>query len=605
MPSTPALDLIDLAKKATVAYQRPDLTARLDATRRRVADPDVRVLVVGEFKQGKSALVNALVSADVCPEDDDISTAVTTAVRYTAGAPSVTVVREAAGPADGQVRAERTDVPFSDLSRYVSEAGNPGNRERVSHVEVTVPRKLLSTGLVVVDTPGVGGLGSAHGAMTMAALPTADAVLLVSDCATEYTAPELRFLQQATALCPTVACVLTKTDLYPEWRRIADLDRGHLDRQGVRAPILPVSSVLRRAAAAANDAALNEESGFKAFVTYLREQVLAQSEQLDRRAASRDVLAVVEQISYRMRAELQAQQNPVEADRLIARLQDAKQRAEDLKKRSSRWQTTLNDGFGDLQSDIDHDLRDRMRALQKEAEETLEGDDPAVIWDQFAEWLHAAVAQAASTNFVWASQRAQHLSLVVADHFVAGGQVDLPDLSRDRAPGTGGHVAPMIRPEMAKFNLGSALITGMRGGQGGVMMFGLITSLAGMAMLNPITGAAAVLLGAKGVRDERKRLLERRRADAKQAVRRHVDDVTFAVGKDSRDLLRAVQRHLRDHFQEIAAQVSTSMAESVASAQAAVKTVTSEREERVRTLTTELDRLAALEKRAKALVGDD
>ena len=39
--------------------------------------------------------------------------------------------------------------------------------------------KLLATGLVLVDTPGVGGLGSAHGAATMSALPTADAVLLV------------------------------------------------------------------------------------------------------------------------------------------------------------------------------------------------------------------------------------------------------------------------------------------------------------------------------------------------------------------------------------------------------------------------------------------
>ncbi|MDL5154372.1 dynamin family protein [Actinomycetospora termitidis] len=605
MPSTPALDLIDLAKKATAAYGRPDLSDRLDATRRRVADPDVRVLVVGEFKQGKSALVNALVSAEICPVDDDISTSVTTAVRYTDGAPSVSVVRESAGPADGEVRSERTDVPFGDLQRYVSEAGNPGNRENVSYVEVTVPRKLLSTGLVVVDTPGVGGLGSAHGAMTMAALPTADAVLLISDAATEYTAPELRFLQQATALCPTVACVLTKTDLYPEWRRIADLDRGHLRRQGVRAEILPVSSVLRRAAAAANDAALNEESGFKALVTYLREQVLAQSEKLDRRAASQDVLSIVEQISYRMRSELAAQENPGEADQLIARLEQAKQRAEDLKKRSARWQTTLNDGFGDLQSDIDHDLRDRMRALQKESEELLEAEDPGEIWDQFAEWLHAAVAQAASTNFVWASQRAQHLSLQVADHFVAGGQIALPDLSRTRARDAGGHVNPMIRPEMAKFHLGSALLTGMRGGQGGVMMFGMITSLAGMAMLNPITGAAALLLGAKGVRDERKRLLERRRADAKQAVRKHIDDVTFQVGKDSRDLLRNVQRHLRDHFQDIAQEVATSMSESVASAQAAVKSVTTEREERKRNLTAELDRLAALEKKAKALVAND
>jgi len=76
-----AVALVDLALKATSAYGRPDLGRRLQATRSRLADPNVRVLIVGEFKQGKSQLVNALVNAPVCPVDDDIATAVPTVVR--------------------------------------------------------------------------------------------------------------------------------------------------------------------------------------------------------------------------------------------------------------------------------------------------------------------------------------------------------------------------------------------------------------------------------------------------------------------------------------------------------------------------------------------
>ena len=77
-----AVDLVDLALKATAAYGRPDLGARLAQTRKRLVDPNVRVLVVGEFKQGKSQLVNALVNAPVCPVDDDVATAVPTVVRH-------------------------------------------------------------------------------------------------------------------------------------------------------------------------------------------------------------------------------------------------------------------------------------------------------------------------------------------------------------------------------------------------------------------------------------------------------------------------------------------------------------------------------------------
>ena len=604
MPSQPALDLIDLCLKATEAYQRPDLTARLRETRARVADPELKVLVVGEFKQGKSALVNALVSAQVCPVDDDIATSVTTAVKYTSGQPSVTVVRQETG-GDGEVRQARTDVAVNDLSRYVSEAGNPGNRENVAHVEVTVPSKVLSTGLVVVDTPGVGGLGSAHGAMTMAALPTADAVLMVSDASAEYTAPEIAFLQQAASLCRNVACVLTKTDMYPEWKRIADLDRGHLTTRGLPADLLPVSSNLRRKASASKDAALNEESGFKDLVVFLRDRVIGQAEKLDRRIAAQDVLSAVEQMSQKMRVEIAAQSRPQDAAALIADLTLAKQRAEDLKKRSARWQQTLNDGFGDLQSDIDHDLRDRMRGLQKQAEDVLDAEDPGEIYDQFAAWLYAQVSRAASTNFVWATQRAQHLAGQVADHFVAGGEMVLPDVER-RSGRFGGHINPMVQPDMAKFRFGSQLLTGLKGGQQGMMMFGMVSSLALGAMLNPISGAAAVLFAAKGVKDEKKRLVEKRRAEVKQAMRKHVEDVTFQVGKDSRDMLRGVQRTLRDHFTDVAQEMATSMTESVQSAQEAVQSAQGGGgDRRVKDLETELERLATVETRAKALVADD
>lgn len=600
-----ATALIDLALQATEAYGRPDLSDRLRATRRRIADPDIRVLVVGEFKQGKSALVNALVNAEICPVDDDIATAVTTVVKYTSGKPAVTIVRERAVDGQGESREERTDVGLEDIRRYVSEAGNPGNRENAGYVEVRLPRKVLATGLVIVDTPGVGGLGSAHGQMTMGALPSADAVLLVSDAAQEYTAPELRFLAQAMALCPNVACVLTKTDLHPEWRRIAELDRGHLTKAGIAVELLPTSSVLRRAAAAANDAALNEEAGFKALVGYLRDRVAKQAEVLDRRAASQDVRSAVEQMAQKMRTELEAQEDPGNAQALIARFKEAQERAENLKKRSARWQLTLNDGFGDLTSDIEYDLRDRMRTISKEAEERVDEMDPADVWDQFAEWVHTSVATAASTNFVWASQRARHLAGQVADHFVAGGRAAIPDVERLGPRGLGGQVNPMVRPDMERYRAGQKLFTGIRGGYGGMLMAGMATAMAGMAMVNPISGGVALLFGMKGVKDEKKRLLAKRRADAKTSVRKHVDDVSFQVGKDSRDMLRMVQRTLRDHFQDLAQELTTSMAESVKSAQEAVRTVTTDREKRVKDLKAELARLDAVAAQATELVAGD
>ena len=77
-----AVDVVDLGLQAATAYDRPDLHARLATARQRLTDPDIAVLVVGEFKQGKSSLINALLKVPVCPVDDDVATAVPTVVRF-------------------------------------------------------------------------------------------------------------------------------------------------------------------------------------------------------------------------------------------------------------------------------------------------------------------------------------------------------------------------------------------------------------------------------------------------------------------------------------------------------------------------------------------
>ena len=588
-----AVELVEVALKATTAYERPDLGARLQHTRKRLADPNVRVLVVGEFKQGKSQLVNALVNAPVCPVDDDLATAVPTEVRF-ADDPVVTLVWET-----GEQRpARRSEVPVEQLADYVSEAGNPDNRKGLSRAEVGLPRKLLVDGLVLVDTPGVGGLGSTHSAATMATLPTADAVLLVSDASQEYTAPELEFLAAAVRLCPTVAGVLTKTDLYPHWRRIAELDRGHLAAAEIPARLFPVSSALRLQASRTRDTDLNAESGFSELITFLHNDVLARADELDRRSTSQDVIAVAEQLAASMRAELAAQQEPEHAGALIAELKQAESRATALKDRSARWNHTLNDGVQDLIADIDHDLRDRLRVIGREAEQLVDDADPADIWEQFSQWLEQRVSAAASANFVWAGQRAEWLAGQVAEHFAEDGQAVLPALRTGPAGGMGGRVAPLEEMRAERMGVGQMLYVGARGGYGGMLMIGLATTLAGFAMLNPISVGAGLLFGAKTVREERKRQLQRRQSEAKVAVRRHIDEVTFQVGKDSRDMLRRVQRQLRDHFTSVAEELQTSVGSAVKAAQNAVRTDETSRAQRIRDLKAELERISGLETRA-------
>jgi hypothetical protein len=288
---------------------------------------------------------------------------------------------------------------------------------------------------------------------------------------------------------------------------------------------------------------------------------------------------------------------------MVGELNKSKQRAEELKRNTARWQITLNDGAADLQSDIDYDLRDRLRTITREAEQLIDDADPADVWDQFAQWFHQQVAAAASANFVWAHERARWLAGQVAEHFAESADVVLPEL-RFQDEGIAGKVEPLAMPDVEKMRIGGALMSGMRGGYGGMLMIGMATTFAGLSLLNPFSAAAGLLFGGKTVRDEKKRLLERRRAESKTAVRRHIDEVTFQVGKDSRDMLRLTQRQLRDHFSALAEELSTSIGASVLAAQSALKTTTGERDQRIRDLRAEIDRVEAMAQRAKALVAN-
>ncbi|MCY7340958.1 MAG: dynamin family protein [Pseudonocardia sp.] len=609
MTSDP-VEVVDLALRAVARYDRPDLDARLRHARARLLDDHVRVLVVGEFKQGKSMLVNGLVGAPVCPTFDDIATSVPTHVRY-AETVTVTLVRdmdrdmdrERSGAEPGERRTERVEVPAAELADHVCEQGNPNNRQGWSHVEVGVPRPVLLGGLELVDTPGVGGLGSVHGAATMASLPSADAVLLVSDASQEYTAPELEFLSHAASLCPNVACVLTKNDLYPQWRRIAELDRGHLAAAGITAELFAVSSALRWHAVLGNDTEINAESGFPALVGYLRKRVLGQADRLARRSTVHDVLAVTGQLCGNLRAELAAQQNPQDAQALVRDLADAQERAAALKERSARWQQTLNDGVADLNADIDYDLRDRMREISRLAEEELAGGgDPTKVWDQFSGWVQQEVAAAASANFVWATQRARWLAQQVAEHFSSDRRQLLPALRSDPSDALRS-VRSMAAPGAEAWTVSSKMLTGLKGGYMGALMFGMTAGFIGLgALVPPIAIGAGLLMGRRTIGDERQRIITKRRNEAKAAVRRYVDDVTFQVGKDSRDRLRSVQRDLRDHFTEQAEQMKRSLQESLQAAERAVKASRGEREARLPQIKAELDELEAVRRAARALL---
>ncbi|MDF2573326.1 MAG: Isoniazid-inducible protein iniA [Agromyces sp.] len=595
------IELVDLGIALADSSSRADLRRRLEQTKERVLDPSIRVIIVGEFKQGKSQLVNGLVNAPVCPVDDDIATAVPTSVRH-GEKPAAYVLsqRASGGTVESGARVERVEVAPMDLASYVSERATPESDRQVTGAEVFLPRKLLRGGLTLIDSPGVGGLTSAHALTTLATLPSAHAMLFVSDASQEYTEPEIQFLRHAMRITPNVACVLTKTDMYPQWRQVEELNRAHLRAIDPDIPLFPVSSHLRLAAVEASDSELNAESGFPALVSYLRKDIVGQAELLQRRSTANDLLSTSEHVRLAIDAELGALESPEKTPEIVAQLESTKGRADELRRLSSRWQTTLNDGVTDLIADMEHDLRDRMRSIQREAEDSIDEGDPGPVWNQFVEWFERRVSSAVTDTFVWTQERATWLSEKVARHFTED-EVALPVINVDDTRDVLDAVGDVAELDSGHLGAGQKFYIGLKGSYGGVLMVGIITGIIGMSIINPLSLAAGAVIGRKAYRDDTEARLQRRRNEAKILIRRQVDEIIFQVGKQLRDRLRLVQRTTRDHFTTIADEHHRSLADSVLAAQKAASLYAAERDKRIAALKRDLARVDALTKRARGI----
>ncbi|MGY4710941.1 dynamin family protein [Mycolicibacterium sp. CBM1] len=592
------VELIDHTSAIAGLYDRGDLVARLAVAKERITDPQIRVVIAGQLKQGKSQLLNSLLNLPVARVGDDETTAVVTVVSYADEPTAHLVVATGEGSAPQLIA-----IPMADIGNDLRRAPQAQGRE-VLRVEVGAPSPLLKGGLAFIDTPGVGGHGQPHLSSTLGLLPDADAMLMVSDTSQEFTEPEMRFIRQATEVCPVGAIVATKTDLYPFWRQIVETNGAHLQRAGVDLPVIPASALLRSHAISLNDKELNEESNFPAIVQFLSEKVLSRENDRVRDHVVSEIRAAAEHLSLAVNAELAALGDPDQVRRLTEDLERRKQEAQDALQQTALWQQVLNDGIADLTADVDHDLRARFRAITGHIEQVIDTCDPTQHWAEIGAEVEDAVANAVGDNFVWAYQRAEALAAEVARTFVEAGldAIKMPEVSAAEMGAGVGRLKSLARLESKPIGKGHKAITSMRGSYGGVLMFGMLTSVAGLGMFNPLSLGAGLLLGRKAYKEDMENRMLRVRGEAKTNLRRFVDDVMFVVAKESRDRLKNVQRQLRDHYRDIANQTTRSLNESLQSTIAAARLEESERNARITELERQLNILTQVIDNAEKLV---
>ena len=585
-----ARDVVKLGVDATTAYERPDLNERIQIGLDRLDRPDTIVCVTGEFKKGKSALVNGLIGDDYCPVDDDVATSAIIVLRH-GDEPSITVRRHE----EDETVVE--PITRDQIPAFATETGNPENARNVEFVELQVRNGLLSRGVTLVDTPGSGTLASGYGAATLAFLQSADALIFVTDCSQELIEPEIEYLRQATERCATVLVAMTKIDLYPEWRRIVEINRGHLERAGLDAPILPISTTLRQIALKERERALNEESGYPELLEALRTEILDQSGKRAAVDALNATRSATDQMISAYQSELDILEDPERAAEEIARLEEAKERLNALRGAGSRWATVMNDGFAVLTSNVDYQFRSTMRGILRGTEDRIEEIDPSSEWDEITEHLQSDIAKAVEEAFNRidddVGQLRDTIAALLRDETTGLIQVSSGDLTIK--------VEDMwTEREIENENIGQKVFKGlnaMRGSYMGLLMVGMLGNFVGLAMVTPLLIGAGLLFGGRQFLEERKRDVTRKRQQARTFIRQFVDDVQFEAGTRIRETTRDFQREMRDYYTDRIGELAQTYTEAVQNTQNSLKQDASTREVRMKDLATRVEKLTELRRR--------
>jgi ribosome biogenesis GTPase A len=260
--------------------------------------------VVGQFKRGKTSLINALLGEALLPSGVIPLTSTVTVISY-AEFPHFDVRRR-----DGSVR----EISRCDLSAYVTGA-IPTNQD-IIEVHAGLPVALLKNGIRLLDTPGVGSVYHANTDTAYAALPQCDAILFLLSVDQPLSQAELDFLHDVRQYAERIFFILNKIDYLSsdELQQALDFTRTTLNNAlGYPVHLFPLSAAQALKAAREDEDApeLMKTSRLPEFTEVLEHFLEHEKGKVLLHSALRRLLAPIQQISFELQLALKSLSLPL------------------------------------------------------------------------------------------------------------------------------------------------------------------------------------------------------------------------------------------------------------------------------------------------------
>lgn len=354
----------------TSDYKR--ITNELLLIRVRLNKPELYILVGGEVKVGKSTFINCLLGKDVCFSDDEVCTNVPSMIRY--GEKEKALVHFMSD-AEGRIPASK-EISFDDIPKYSTESRNKRNKEAVDYIEIFINCPILETGLVFIDTPGLGALDPRHAVATFNIASQADVILFLGNTDKELSSFEVASLKRLIecSRCGFVSHILTCCDrgdaevICTQNTKTLEVAFPEMKVHTIR-----ISSMIYKKYLQNKKEVYLKKSGYEEVFSFINKISDMQKDILCE-ICSKELFVKIDELIGKINVIKESAENPIKLEQRLKELNKYKERLEELSKNNVKWKNSFEEKQIELQSEINQYVVESERRIFIDVDELVEDD---------------------------------------------------------------------------------------------------------------------------------------------------------------------------------------------------------------------------------------
>lgn len=273
--------------------------------RKKIENNVFNLVVLGQFKRGKTTLINALLGSEILPTAVVPLTSIATIIIYGEDLDIKVYFN------DGRV----TTIEPENLHKYVTEKGNPKNEKEVQEVVITYPSPYLKDGVRLIDTPGVGSVYEHNTDVAYQYLPKSDAALFLLSVDQPLSKAELEFLKDVREYSNRIFFLLSKADYFsePELIEAIEFSMNILkETMETEVRIFPISAKLALEGKRSGDEAIVRKSRLPQFSEVLNNFLMNEKGKILLLSVTNNLMRLLSQTKFKLELEMKSLLTPLE-----------------------------------------------------------------------------------------------------------------------------------------------------------------------------------------------------------------------------------------------------------------------------------------------------